>query len=150
MYTIDPDGLGAFAVPCDMETTPGRGWTIFQRRIDGSENFYRTWAEYKSGFGNLSGEFWLGLDKIFRLSANGQNLLRIDLDTFENGSAYAVYESFSVGNESEAYVLNIGNYSGNNHFKDINYLHSCIVKHNSQPHCGFHVHVHATLFICTI
>jgi ficolin len=85
VYTINPDGLGAFSVPCDMETTPGRGWTIFQRRIDGSENFNRTWAEYKSGFGNLSGEFWFGLDKIHRLSANGQNLLRIDLDTFENG-----------------------------------------------------------------
>ncbi|CAB3985924.1 Hypothetical predicted protein, partial [Paramuricea clavata] len=112
VYTIDPDGLGAFTVPCDMETTPGRGWTIFQRRIDGSENFNRTWAEYKSGFGNLSGEFWLGLDKIHRLSANGQNWLRIDLDTFENGAAYALYESFSVGNERDAYVLNIGNYSG--------------------------------------
>jgi hypothetical protein len=103
-----------------METSPGRGWTIFQRRIDGSENFYRTWAEYKSGFGNLSGEFWLGLDKIYRLSANGQNLLRIDLDTFENGTAYAVYESFSVGSERDAYVLNIGSYSGNNQYIDIN------------------------------
>ncbi|CAB4021589.1 Hypothetical predicted protein, partial [Paramuricea clavata] len=112
MYTIDPDGLGAFPVRCDMETTSGRGWTIFQRRVDGSEDFYRGWTDYKTGFGNLSGEFWLGLDKIHRLSASGQNVLRVDLESFENETAYAVYESFSVGNESEAYILNVGNYSG--------------------------------------
>ena len=116
MYTIDPDGLGAFAVRCDMETTPGRGWTLFQRRVDGSEDFYRNWTDYKTGFGNLSGEFWLGLDKIHRLSASGQNVLRVDLETFEDEKAYAIYESFSVGNESEAYVLNIGNYSGTNKY----------------------------------
>ena len=28
--------------------------------MDGSENFLRTWDEYKSGFGNKSGEFWFG------------------------------------------------------------------------------------------
>ncbi|CAB4034420.1 Hypothetical predicted protein [Paramuricea clavata] len=114
--TIDPDGLGAFAVRCDMETTStsGRGWTIFQRRVDGSLSFYRKWYGYKIGFGDLSGEFWLGLDKIHRLTASGQNVLRVDLESFENEAAYAVYESFSVGNESNAYILNVGNYSGNN------------------------------------
>ena len=116
VYRIDSDGLGGFDVPCDMETTPGRGWTIFQRRVDGSEDFYRNWTDYKSGFGNLSGEFWLGLDKIHRLTVSGQNVLRVDLESFENEKAYAFYESFYVGNESEAYLLNVGNYSGNNKY----------------------------------
>ncbi len=69
---------------CDMETTPGRGWTIFQRRVDGSVDFYRNWVDYKNGFGNLTTEFWLGLDKIHRLSSSEQNVLRVDLETFEN------------------------------------------------------------------
>jgi hypothetical protein len=100
-----------------METTPGRGWTIFQRRVDGSEDFYRNWTDYKTGFGNLSGEFWLGLDKIHRLSTSEQNvILRVDLESFENETAYAIYESFSVRNESEAYILNFGNYSGTNKY----------------------------------
>jgi hypothetical protein len=127
-YKIDPDGLGCFDVLCDMETTPGRGWTMFQRRVDGSEDFYRNWTDYKTGFGNLSGEFWLGLDKIHRLSASGQNVLRVDLESFENETAYAVYQIFSVGNENEAYILNVENYSGDIEYIDINPLHACIGK----------------------
>ena len=113
VYTIYPDEQGAFDVRCDMDTTPGRGWSVFQRRVDGSVDFYKNWTNYKNGFGNLSGEFWLGLDKIHRLSVIGQSVLRVDLETFENETAYALYESFSVGNESEAYILNVDNYSGN-------------------------------------
>ncbi|CAB4000720.1 Hypothetical predicted protein, partial [Paramuricea clavata] len=74
VYTIDPDGQGDFQVRCDMTSTPGKGWTIFQRRVDGSVDFYRNWTEYKNGFGKLTDEFWLGLDKIHRLSANGGGL----------------------------------------------------------------------------
>jgi hypothetical protein len=97
-----------------METTPRRGCTVFQRRVDGSGDFYRNRTDYKTGFGNLSCEFWLGLDKIHRLSASGQNVLRVDLESFEKETAYAVCESFSVGNESEVYILNVGGYSGRN------------------------------------
>ena len=67
VYTIDPDDSGAFDVFCD-QTTAGGGWTVFQKRLDGSVDFSRGWADYKRGFGNLNGEFWLGLDKINRLT----------------------------------------------------------------------------------
>ena len=33
---------------------------IFQRRLDGSENFYRNFSDYVRGFGKLTGDFWLG------------------------------------------------------------------------------------------
>ena len=63
---------------CD-QTTAGGGWTVFQKRLDGSVDFYHGWADYKNGFGNLNGEFWLGLDKISRLT-NTKNRLRVDLE----------------------------------------------------------------------
>ena len=112
IYKIDPDGLGEFRVYCDMQTDRG-GWTVFQRRQDGSVDFYLGWADYKAGFGNLSGEFWLGLDKLHRLTPSGQNhTLRIDLTNFYQEEAFAKYENFSISSETDKYRLNIGNFTG--------------------------------------
>ena len=109
VYTIDPDGLRAFKVRCDM-TTSGGGWTVFQRRIDGSVDFYRGWNDYKKGFGKPNGEFWLGLDEIHRLSKSGQIVLRVDLEDWENETRYAEYLTFAVANEADKYRLTIGNH----------------------------------------
>ncbi len=93
-------------------TRDGGGWTVFQRRQNGSEDFYREWSDYKNGFGNLNGEFWLGLDKIHRLSKSGLEVLRVDLMDFNDAERYAKYGTFSVTDESDKYRLTIGHYSG--------------------------------------
>ncbi|XP_068735147.1 uncharacterized protein [Montipora capricornis] len=111
VYTIDPDGSGAFDVFCD-QTTAGGGWTVFQKRLDGSVDFYRGWSDYKQGFGNLNGEFWLGLDKIYRLTKLVKNTLRVDLQDTKGKTAYAAYDMFAVTNERAKYQLNLGTYSG--------------------------------------
>ncbi|KAL9985576.1 hypothetical protein ACROYT_G007997 [Oculina patagonica] len=110
VYTIEPDGSGAFDVFCD-QTTAGGGWTVFQKRLDGSVDFYRGWADYKRGFGNLDGEFWLGLDKINRLTKT-KNRLRVDLEDTTGKTAYAEYDMFAVTNERTKYKLSLGTYSG--------------------------------------
>ena len=109
IYSVDPDGGGNFNVRCDM-TTDGGGWTVFQRRQDGSVDFYRVWDDYKNGFGNMSGEFWLGLENIKRLTKDNDKELRVDLEDFEGEKKYAKYETFKV--ESEKYKLLVEGYSG--------------------------------------
>src|SRR5258705_937728 len=53
-------------VYCDVDTDGG-GWTVFQRRADITPHvdFYRGWDDYKAGFGDLNGEFWLGESRIY-------------------------------------------------------------------------------------
>jgi len=111
VYKIDPDGLGEFEVYCDQKTAGG-GWTVFQKRRDGSVDFFRAWNDYKRGFGNLNGEFWLGLDKINRLTESSSNKLRVDLEDVEGKTVFAEYSSFAVTSEKAKYQLSLGSYSG--------------------------------------
>ena len=111
VFKIDPDGLGEFDVFCD-QTTAGGGWTVFQKRFDGSVDFYRGWDDYKRGFGNLTGEFWLGLDKIHRLTVKNSSKLRVDLEDVPGSTSFAEYSLFAVGKETEKYNLRVGGFSG--------------------------------------
>jgi hypothetical protein len=86
---------------------------VFQRRQDGSVDFYLGWQQYKSGFGNLSGEFWLGNDYIHRLTERtASSSLRIELENQSGIRKYAKYANFSVGDESDKYRLKLALYSG--------------------------------------
>ena len=93
------------------QTVVGGRWTVFQKRLDGWFDFYRGWDDYKAGFGNLSGEFWLRLDKIHRLTKE-RSKLRVDLEDFDRNTAYAEYSFFGVGDEESKYNLTVGSYSG--------------------------------------
>ncbi|XP_059169196.1 ficolin-2-like [Physella acuta] len=98
-------------VMCDT-VTDGGGWTIFQRRVSGTVDFYRGWEEYKHGFGDYGiGEFYLGNENIFCLTSKTAHELRVDL--VYNGNYYAKYSSFKLSNESLGYKLSISGYTGN-------------------------------------
>ena len=91
--------------------TDGGGWTVFQRRMDGSQNFYLYWKNYDLGFGELDEEFWLGLSKIHRLTTSSSSL-RVDLEDFDSNKRFAKYSVFSVANALTQYKLTVGGYSG--------------------------------------
>ncbi|XP_061098640.1 angiopoietin-related protein 7-like [Conger conger] len=112
IYTVVPS-LGAMPVEvyCDMDTENG-GWTVIQRRQDGTVNFDRSWREYKDGFGNLHTEFWLGNDNIHELSRQGDYTLRIDLEDWTGKHKHALYESFSIEEEANHYRLHVNGFSG--------------------------------------
>ena len=85
---------------------------MFQRRQDGSVDFYRRWNDYKSGFGQLTAEFWLGNDKIHRLTAARPSTLRVELEDWNGVRVYAKYGKFNIGDEQAKYRLEVGSYSG--------------------------------------
>ncbi|XP_041660176.1 tenascin-R isoform X3 [Cheilinus undulatus] len=112
VYTIyvNRDPSQGVQVYCDMTTDEG-GWIVFQRRQNGLTDFSRKWSDYRVGFGNLEDEFWLGLDNIQRIAAQGRYELRIDMKDGQE-SVYANYDKFSIGDARNLYKLRIGEYNG--------------------------------------
>ena len=84
---------------------------VFQSRQDGSVDFLRNWADYKTGFGNLSGEFWLGNDNIHLLTKGHDQKLKIEL-RHEQETMYADYYYFWIDNENLKYALSVSGFSG--------------------------------------
>ncbi|XP_074218200.1 tenascin isoform X11 [Camelus bactrianus] len=112
LYTIylNNDKAQKLEVFCDM-ASDGGGWIVFLRRKNGREDFYRNWKAYAAGFGDLKEEFWLGLDNLNKITAQGQYELRVDLRD-HGKTAYAVYDRFSVGDARTRYKLKVEGYSG--------------------------------------
>ena len=101
-------------VPCDM-STDGGGWIVFQRRVSGSVDFNLGWKAYKEGFGDLKGNFWLGLENLHRLAAPGKGaILRIEMKhTYDGNKVYhEKYSKFEVHNEASGYKLTVDGASG--------------------------------------
>ncbi|XP_055599231.1 angiopoietin-related protein 1-like [Uranotaenia lowii] len=114
IYRLQPKtGSGApFRALCDNNYSNG-GWTVIQNRFNGSVDFYRGWKNYAEGFGNLQGEFWLGLEKIHQLTSSKRHELAVLLEDFEGTTVVAKYDNFRVADEAEQYKLeSLGQYSG--------------------------------------
>ncbi|XP_074831876.1 angiopoietin-related protein 7 [Carettochelys insculpta] len=114
VYKLPADeflGSPDLEVYCDMETDGG-GWTIIQRRKVGLISFNRDWKQYRDGFGNIRGDFWLGNENIYRLSRR-PTTLRVELEDWDGNIHYAQYNQFSLSNELNSYRLFLGNYTGN-------------------------------------
>ena len=115
VYKIHQNILKIIQVYCD-QTTDGGGWTVFQRRIDGSVDFFRDWEHYKQGFGNLQNEFWLGNENIFTLTLQGLyprgNELRIDMMNAKMKKKSVRYANFHITNAATKYILHVNGYTG--------------------------------------
>ncbi|XP_055600470.1 microfibril-associated glycoprotein 4-like [Uranotaenia lowii] len=101
-----------FEAFCDNDYSTG-GWTVIQNRFNGSVDFNRGWKAYQEGFGDLEGEFWLGLEKIHQLTSSKQHELHVVLEDFEGNSKVATYDDFRLADEAERYKLkSVGRYNG--------------------------------------
>jgi len=87
---------------------------LVQQNVNGSNAFNRSWAEFKVGFNDSRGNYWLGNDRLHQLTTSGHYKLRFDLQERSNGSwYYAEYSSFIVYNETSKYQMQVSRYSGN-------------------------------------
>ncbi|KAJ8396638.1 hypothetical protein AAFF_G00017040 [Aldrovandia affinis] len=113
MYLVKPDNTNRLMqVWCDQRHDPG-GWTVIQRRQDGSVNFFRNWETYKQGFGNIDGEYWLGLENLYWLTNQGNYKLLVTMEDWSGRKVFAEYASFRLEPEADFYKLRVGRYHGN-------------------------------------
>jgi len=59
------------------------GWILMQRKFtEGLVSMNRNWTEYRGGFGSAAGNdnYWLGLDKLYRLVQIGNARLRVQVE----------------------------------------------------------------------
>ncbi|XP_052861622.1 microfibril-associated glycoprotein 4-like [Anopheles cruzii] len=113
LYLLEGEFRDAIIAYCDM-TYNGGGWLVFQKRFNNQTVFQRPWNSYKVGFGELaSGEFWWGLDNLYRITNLMPHELTIILEDFNGRTVFANYKTFQIGDETELYRLNVlGPYNG--------------------------------------
>lgn len=112
VYTLTlPNSTLEVKAFCDMETEGG-GWTVLQKRFDGHVDFHRTWQEYKKGFGEPSGEHWLGNEFVSKLTNLQSYKLKVELKDWEGNSGFSQYDQFSLETEAQKYRIHLKGYSG--------------------------------------
>ncbi|XP_015032497.3 fibrinogen-like protein 1 [Drosophila willistoni] len=112
IYMIAVNKLDPFSAFCNGDIEGG-GWIVIQKQFDGSVDFNRTWTEYREGFGNVGGEFFIGLEKLHSITNSGSFELYMQLGFFNRSFNFAAYDNFSIGSEDEKYELkSLGRFRG--------------------------------------
>ncbi|XP_067939161.1 ryncolin-2-like [Watersipora subatra] len=112
VYLIDPSTYSVKPFPVWCDFLDGHGWTVFQKRFDGSVDFYQDWLHYKEGFGKMTGEYWLGLDKLHALTQTNRRLnilIKLTNGTTQSGA----WSSFLIGSEGDNYKLKVSSVAYN-------------------------------------
>ncbi|XP_046866850.1 microfibril-associated glycoprotein 4-like [Drosophila willistoni] len=113
IFEITVPGLDPFPVLCNAQIA-GAGYIVIASRSNAELNFFRDWATYKEGFGDLLGDFFIGLDKLHAITKSQSYELYVHLEDFEGNTRFARYDEFYIENEHESYKMSkLGTYTGN-------------------------------------
>ncbi|KAH8372230.1 hypothetical protein KR093_010678, partial [Drosophila rubida] len=112
VHQIVVSGMNPFDVLCD-SGIGGPGFIVIYQRMGEKENFDRDWAAYREGFGSFDGDFFLGLEKIYRLTkARSHELFVVNGLDIDN-SEFSRYNKFKISDESNGYaLLSLGYFEG--------------------------------------
>ncbi|XP_023563678.1 angiopoietin-4 [Octodon degus] len=117
---VNQDGVYTIHVPnldvpkrvfCVMDPDGG-AWTVIQRRENGKVNFNRNWEDYKQGFGDPAGEYWLGNEAVHQLSSSTIYSLRVELEDWGGSTSQENFKHFQLGSKEEYYKIFVNGYSG--------------------------------------
>ncbi|XP_045597186.1 fibrinogen C domain-containing protein 1 isoform X2 [Procambarus clarkii] len=117
---------------CDMETDGG-GWTVFLARnnLTKHENFNRTWSDYREGFGNASGEYWLGNENLHTMTYNRAYTLRMDFRLTDGTDKWGEWPEFVVDDEAALYRLTASKYNA------LSTIDHCLAVHTGKSFSTF-------------
>ena len=122
------------------------GWTVFMNRFDGSQDFYLYWKDYKKGFGNLTGEHWLGNDKLHYITHQSNYSMKMEVTYWTTGEKrYAIYDRFKVDGEKSKYRLHVSGYSGTTDYDYWKYHDRMLFSTRDQDNDGRGAHSCANL-----
>ncbi|KAI4471318.1 fibrinogen/tenascin/angiopoeitin [Holotrichia oblita] len=107
VYLISPGEGEPIMAHCD------DGWTMIQKREDGSVNFNRNWNDYSNGFGSATGEHWLGNRHLHALTRDNCTKLQINMRDIYGKYWQANYDDFRVADYTMGFKLVVDRYSGN-------------------------------------
>ncbi|XP_046865567.1 angiopoietin-related protein 7-like isoform X2 [Drosophila willistoni] len=112
IHTIEIAGLDPISALCEGDIEGG-GWIVIHKRFDGSVDFNRTWTEYRNGFGDKKGEFFIGLENLHRITNSQTYELYVQVKYHSKPSEFASYNNFTIGNETTKYKLeSVGEFKG--------------------------------------
>ncbi|XP_046865581.1 fibrinogen-like protein 1 [Drosophila willistoni] len=112
IHKVEIPGIYPISVLCEGDVEGG-GWIVIHKRFDGSVDFNRTWIEYRDGFGNKEGEFFIGLDNLHRITNPQTYQLYVQLGYHNGTFEFASYDNFRIGNETTKYKLeSLGKFRG--------------------------------------
>jgi len=87
-------------------------WIMIQQRQDNTTNFTRDWNDYKHGFGDIGGSYWMGNEQVHILTSSAKYKLRLEMRSDVVGWVSAEYSSFVLENATNYYKLHIAGFSG--------------------------------------
>jgi len=117
-FTLN-NGLNVLCKPFT-NSSSGCDWVVIQRRYRGDVDFHMGWTEYVGGFGDVTGDFWIGLQNIHTLCPPSKPCkLMVDMVDRQGyhsrgeNITFAQYSNFSLTGWTDKYRLSVDGYYGN-------------------------------------
>ncbi|PAA73226.1 hypothetical protein BOX15_Mlig009561g2 [Macrostomum lignano] len=81
---------------------------VFQQHLDNSLSFAQNWDTYVTGFGDLSGNYWMGLEQLSAMTKDRSCSLTFEGIKVQGSLMRATFKGFQVRGANESYRLMLG------------------------------------------